>query len=78
VSFADARRIAADSRTSLARDAATYTLRAARKPEWDMWVSDAALVHRLVRAARRTGVSRFALWRLGQEDPALWEALGRP
>lgn len=76
VSFADARRIAGGTRTPLARDAASHTLRATR-PDWDMWVTDAELVRRLVREARGVGVRRLAFWRLGQEDPALWAALAR-
>jgi hypothetical protein len=35
-------------------------------------VSDAALLDSLVRGARRTGISKFALWRLGLEDPRIW------
>jgi hypothetical protein len=42
-----------------------------------MWVTDATLIERLIRDARAAGVSRFALWRLGQEDPAIWRALRR-
>lgn len=75
VSFADARRIAAATRTPLARDAASHTLRATRAPEWEMWVSDAELLQRLLRESARAGITRFALWRLGQEDPAVWSAL---
>ena len=76
VSFSDARRIAAETRTPLARDAASQTLRATRA-DWDLWVTDAELVRRLVREARDLGVRRLAFWRLGQEDPALWAALAR-
>jgi spore germination protein YaaH len=75
VSFGDAKRIAAESGTPLTRDAASFTLRAQHPPDWDMWVTDAELLRRLVSEARRIGVRRFAFWRLGQEDPAIWDAL---
>jgi spore germination protein YaaH len=75
VSFDDAKRIAAQTGTPLRRDAASFTLRAERAPDWDMWVTDAELLQRLVHDARRTGVRRFSFWRLGQEDPAVWRVL---
>ena len=75
VSFEDAKRIAAESGAPLTRDARSFTLRAHRSPDWDMWVTDAELLRRLVSEAQRIGVRRFAFWRLGQEDPAMWEAL---
>ncbi len=75
VSFDDAQRIAAETRTPLRRDAASFTLRAQRSPDWDLWVTDADLLRRLVSEAEQTGIRRFALWRLGQEDPAVWRAL---
>ena len=31
----------------------------------------------LVREARQLGVSTFALWRLGLEDPGVWDLIGR-
>jgi spore germination protein YaaH len=75
VSFADARRIAERTGTPLRRDAASLTLRARRPGEWDMWVTDAELLRRLVEGIERTGVRRFAFWRIGQEDPAVWRAV---
>jgi spore germination protein YaaH len=60
----------------LERDAASGTMRA-KRGTWDMWVTDAALIQRLVRDSKATGVHRFAFWRLGQEDPALWTGLSR-
>jgi spore germination protein YaaH len=35
-------------------------------------VSDRALLEKLVRDARQLGVRSFALWRLGLEDPEVW------
>lgn len=75
VSFDDAHRIAARTRTPLRRDPGSFTLRAHRPPDWDLWVTDAGLLRRLISEAERTGIRRFAFWRLGQEDPALWRAL---
>ena len=75
VSFADARRMAAAESVPLARDEATATLRATKAGAWDLWVTDARLVATLMQQAEALGVRRFALWRLGQEDPALWTAL---
>ncbi len=75
VSFGDARRIAAETGTPLERDRASFTLRAQRRPDWDMWVTDAELLRRLMNEAARIGVRRFAFWRLGQEDPRIWSIL---
>jgi spore germination protein YaaH len=75
VSFADAQRIAAQTRTPLRRDAASFTLRAQRSPDWDLWVTDIELLRRLVADVRRTGVRRISFWRMGQEEQAVWEAL---
>jgi spore germination protein YaaH len=77
VSFADARRISAETGVALRRDGATFTLRAQRSPEWDMWVTDVDLLKRLMAEVKQSGVSRFAFWRMGQEDPAVWRALQR-
>jgi spore germination protein YaaH len=75
--YREAAAIARKEGVPLRRDKPTGTLRAKRGSSWDMWVTDATLVQRLVREARAAGVHRFALWRLGQEDPAIWRALGR-
>jgi spore germination protein YaaH len=76
VSFSEAQRIATTQGTSLTRDAATQTLRARRDP-WELWVTDATLLAALMHEVRMLGVSRIALWRLGQEDPAIWPLLKR-
>jgi spore germination protein YaaH len=77
VTFANAQRDAAAAGVELQRDTATGTLRATSAGAWDLWVSDAGLVMRLIREVRAEGVNTIALWRLGQEDPALWSALAR-
>ncbi|HEY8309666.1 MAG TPA: hypothetical protein VIG47_03885 [Gemmatimonadaceae bacterium] len=71
VSFSDAQSLARDAHVSLQRDPSSNTLHAEANG-WSVWVSDAALLDSLVRAARRTGISKFALWRLGLEDPRIW------
>jgi spore germination protein YaaH len=75
VSFADAQRDAANANLQLQRDAATSTLRATSPGAWDMWISDAGLIDALIRTVRAEGVETIALWRLGQEDPAVWTVL---
>ena len=77
VGFRDAQRIASTEGASLTRDAATGSLRATRPGVWEMWVTDAALLRDLVADARTVGVRRFSLWRLGQEDPSIWDGLIR-
>jgi spore germination protein YaaH len=63
--------------TILNRDIGSWTLHAASPEGWEMWVSDSTLLERLVRDARQLGVTTFALWRLGLEDPAIWNLIGR-
>lgn len=71
VSFADAERVARESYVPLVRDPASATLHA-EAAGWSVWVSDATLVDSLVSGARALGVTRFAIWRLGLEDPQVW------
>jgi len=75
VSFADAQRITASTGASLTRDPETSTLKATRSNEWELWVTDATLLQNLMRDASAAGVKRVSLWRLGQEDPAIWKSL---
>ena len=76
VSFAEAERLARDAHVPLQRDPASSTLHA-ESDGWSVWVSDAVLLDSLVRGARRTGITKFALWRLGLEDPRIWTDLVR-
>lgn len=56
------------------RDSASRTLRGTSgNSNSAVWLTDAALLEELIGAAERLGVRRFAFWRLGQEDPAVWE-----
>lgn len=77
LSYAQARSLAAEAGVPLERDPSSLTLRAARDSTWTIWVSDATLLSELVREARRIGVTRAALWRLGLEDPTIWSTLVR-
>lgn len=77
VGYGEARTLAAGSRVRLTRDVSSGTLRAVAPGSWEMWVTDAGLLRRLMRDARAAGVWRFALWRMGQEDPAIWGTLPR-
>ena len=74
ISLDDARTFAASAAVPLVRDSATATLHAtnAGNDPWELWVSDAVLVSRLMRVVAESGVSRVAFWRLGLEDPAIW------
>jgi peptidoglycan/xylan/chitin deacetylase (PgdA/CDA1 family)/spore germination protein YaaH len=42
-----------------------------------VWMLDAASVSNQLKAARAMGVSAFGLWRLGSEDPSVWQIFGR-
>jgi spore germination protein YaaH len=77
VSFTHARRLTRSSGTALRRDRSSQTLRASRAGQWDIWVTDAELLRSLIRDITRSGVRRFSLWRLGQEDPAIWKGVVR-
>ena len=73
ISFDDARRLTTMTNTVLIRDHASATVHA-RSPEgWELWASDRVQLETLVREARQLGVRTFALWRLGLEDPAIWD-----
>lgn len=76
VSFTDAVHLAQDAHVPLVRDPTSATLHA-ETPRWSIWVSDATLVDTLVHGARVLGVTKFALWRLGLEDPSVWTTVVR-
>ena len=62
----------------LTRDSATGSMRGAIAGGGQVWVTDAELLARLVAVVERQGVRRFALWYVGQEDPAIWRTLFPP
>lgn len=73
VGYPDALRIATSAGLTLDREPASQTLRVVRPDSAQVWVADAVLLHALIDDAERAGVRRFSLWRLGLEDPAVWE-----
>jgi spore germination protein YaaH len=75
LSFSDAKQQAAQSGIPLSRDSASGMLHFLRSDSAEAWVADAQLTHALVASAESLGVRRFALWRLGLEDPGIWSAL---
>lgn len=76
ISYDDARRLTTMTNTALIRDNASETLHALSPEGWEIWVSDRVLLETLIRDARQLGVTSFALWRLGLEDPAVWSYVG--
>jgi spore germination protein YaaH len=76
ISYDDARRLTTTTNTALNRDNASATLHAVSPEGWEIWVSDRVLLETLIRDARQLGVTSFALWRLGLEDPAVWSFIG--
>ena len=76
----DAGMLAADrAGIVMRRDSASQAMRG-MSPDGvsSVWLTDAALVDRLVREVERLGVTRIAFWRLGQEDPAVWPRVIAP
>ena len=79
IGWQEAQRLVGSAGGRLERDPSSLNLRASMDEpgvpgqRWELWVSDAELVAQLARDARALGVRRLALWRLGIEDPALWE-----
>ncbi len=43
----------------------------------DVWLMDAASAHDQMAALNAGGFSQIALWRLGSEDPSMWQLFGR-
>ena len=77
LSFVEARRAASEANVDLARDPSSRSLHAIQPNVWDLWMTDADLLRVLVDQVTELGVRRIALWRLGQEDPAVWQAIRR-
>ncbi|HEV8209793.1 MAG TPA: hypothetical protein VGP77_06710, partial [Vicinamibacterales bacterium] len=75
LSFPDGRRAAAQANVDLARDPSSSSLHAIQPSVWELWMTDAELLRALVDQVTDLGVTRIALWRLGQEDPDVWRLL---
>lgn len=43
----------------------------------DVWMLDAASFHNQQQAVRAAGIGAIGLWRLGTEDPSVWQIFGR-
>jgi spore germination protein YaaH len=69
ISYDDAKRLTTN--VPLTREPSSTTLHA-DTDTWHLWVSDATLLDTLVNDAKTAGITKFALWRLGLEDPAIW------
>ena len=69
--------MASAARAPLRRDATSRFLHSSGANGSEIWVSDAELLGTLVRQSQALGVNRFAIWRLGQEDPAIWRSVIR-
>ena len=72
ISYAQARSRAKRDGVRLTRDRTTSTLHATERSGGQLWVTDAELLRTLVDVVHSLGVQRISLWRLGQEDPAIW------
>lgn len=77
IGFEQARRLAATAGTELTREPQSATLHAERAGAWSVWVSDAELIRALLRETDALGVTHVAFWRLGLEDPAVWDVIRR-
>jgi cellulose synthase/poly-beta-1,6-N-acetylglucosamine synthase-like glycosyltransferase/peptidoglycan/xylan/chitin deacetylase (PgdA/CDA1 family)/spore germination protein YaaH len=79
-SLEEAMLIAHDSGVMPRFDAASGNLTFAYEEggkQHEVWMLDAASFHNQMLAARAAGVSAVALWRLGTEDPSVWQIFGR-
>ena len=77
LSFTDARRATLEANVDLARDPSSMSLHAVQPNVWELWMTDSELLRVLADQVTDLGVRRIALWRLGQEDPAVWQTLRR-
>jgi spore germination protein YaaH len=77
ITFGQAQRDIGAAGTVLTRDSTTQMLHATKPGAWELWVSDAGLLAALMREVAAQGVGTIALWRLGQEDPLVWDVLAR-
>ncbi len=77
LSIADAEALAAKMHAKLERDEASgaeHFNYVAGDGAHVVWMSDAIAVNRQIAIARAAGAQTLALWRLGTEDPRLWDA----
>jgi spore germination protein YaaH len=43
----------------------------------EVWIPDGITVEQLAEVGRRVGVGGYAIWRLGGEDPGVWDVIAR-
>ncbi len=81
VTYQEALVTAAESGGNITFDPADYNLSFTYSDDNDslhtVWFTDAATAFNGMRTASRYGVGGFALWRLGSEDPRLWQFYAR-
>jgi spore germination protein YaaH len=75
IGYAEAVQMANAAGAPLARDAQSQTLHSRDASGNEIWVADAELMGALIEQSRSLGVNRFAIWRLGEEDPAIWRSV---
>ena len=82
LSFQDALTTARDAHARPALDTGslnpTFRYRDAAGAAHTVWYLDAVSTFDQVQAARRLGVNQVALWRMGTEDPRVWQVLSVP
>jgi peptidoglycan/xylan/chitin deacetylase (PgdA/CDA1 family)/spore germination protein YaaH len=78
LSFADALAAAKEANVAPTWDAASGSAHfdyADDEGRHQVWLLDGASLFNQLRSVRRRGIREVALWRLGAEDPAVWDAL---
>ncbi len=75
IGLAEARSITAGIGGELARDSASGQLHLGARGGGQVWVTDADQLSALHDIARKAGVNRIAIWRLGLEDTTMWRRL---
>ncbi len=71
-------RIAAEQSAGVRRDSSrTHSFTYKTEVTAEGWFEDAASLRAKLESAKARGFTRVGFWRLGQEDPKVWEILGR-
>ena len=82
LSFQDALRFAEDADDAIELDEhsgnPTFKYVDDNNVKHDVWFLDAVTAFNQVKAASRLGPRGYALWRLGSEDPDVWQVLNKP
>jgi peptidoglycan-N-acetylglucosamine deacetylase len=82
LSFQDALTFAADSEDPIELEEESgnpvFTYTDEHDAQHDVWFLDAVTAFNQVKAASRLSPRGYALWRLGSEDPDIWQVLAKP